>query len=160
VTFLFNQTRQAQQIAQRMAAEEQAKAGGVQMDPMEKSDDPNAMANPQQKVPPPPNPTQQNFQREVKTRIDAAMKGESGFVERLVWFWSNHFCVSADFVTSMVGGYEREVIRPHVLGKFVDMLQAVESHPAMLIYLDNFRSIGPMSVAGLVNKTGLNENLA
>ena len=40
------------------------------------------------------------------------------------------------------------------------MLLAAESHPAMLIYLDNFRSIGPMSVAGLINKTGLNENLA
>ena len=38
---------------------------------------------------------------------------------------------------------EREAIRPHVLGRFGDMLLAVESHPAMLIYLDNARSIGP-----------------
>ena len=88
------------------------------------------------------------------------MNAEIGFVERLVWFWSNHFCVSADVVHNMAGGYEREAIRPHVLGRFGDMLLAAESHPAMLIYLDNFRSIGPMSVAGLLNKTGLNENLA
>jgi uncharacterized protein (DUF1800 family) len=162
--FLFNQTRQAQQIAQRMA-EEQAKAGGVQMNPMEKSDEPN-MVTPQPAVaqqpaaPPPPDPPQQNILREVKARIDAAMAPEIGFVERLVWFWSNHFCVSADVVQNMAPGYEREAIRAHVLGRFGDMLLAAESHPAMLVYLDNFRSIGPMSVAGLVNKIGLNENLA
>jgi uncharacterized protein (DUF1800 family) len=46
-----------------------------------------------------------------------------------------------------------------VLGKFADMVLAAESHPAMLVYLDNFRSVGPMSVAGLLNKIGLNENL-
>jgi uncharacterized protein (DUF1800 family) len=156
--FLFNQTRQAQ-LAQRMA-EEQAKAGGVQMNPMEpKSDEPN-MVTPQPAAAPPPDPPQQNILREVKARIDAAMGAEIGFVERLVWFWSNHFCVSADVVQNMAPGYEREAIRCHVLGRFHDMLLACESHPAMLVYLDNFRSIGPMSVAGLVNKTGLNENLA
>ena len=46
------------------------------------------------------------------------------------------------------GAYEREAIRAHVLGRFGDMLLAVESHPAMLLYLDNARSIGPDSVAG------------
>jgi uncharacterized protein (DUF1800 family) len=105
-------------------------------------------------------PPQQNVNREIKTRIEAAMLPEIGFVERLVWFWSNHFCISADVVNNMSGGYEREAIRAHVLGRFGDMLLAAESHPAMLVYLDNFRSIGPMSVAGLINKTGLNENLA
>jgi uncharacterized protein (DUF1800 family) len=68
--------------------------------------------------------------------------------------------VSRDIVDNMAGGYEREAIRTHVLGRFGSMLQAVESHPAMLVYLDNFRSIGPSSVAGLINRTGLNENLA
>jgi uncharacterized protein (DUF1800 family) len=161
--FLFNQTRQAQRIAQRMAAEEQAKAGGVQMAQMEpNADEPNtvtpepAMAEEAA----PPDAPRQNILREVKARIDAAMNARIGFVERLVWFWSNHFCVSADVVRNMAPGYEREAIRRHVLGKFGDMLLAAESHPAMLVYLDNFRSIGPMSVAGLVNKTGLNENLA
>src|SRR4029079_6635792 len=51
-------------------------------------------------------------------------------------------------------------IRAHALGRFGDMLLAVESHPAMLTYLDNARSIGPDSIAGMRQKRGLNENLA
>src|SRR5260370_42486143 len=58
------------------------------------------------------------------------------------------------------GAYYREAIRQHALGRFADMLMAVESHPAMLIYLDNARSIGPGSIAGMRQKRGLNENLA
>src|SRR5262249_56793846 len=58
------------------------------------------------------------------------------------------------------GAYLREAIRPHVLGRFADLLQAVESHPAMLLYLDNATSMGPMSVSGINNSRGLNENLA
>jgi uncharacterized protein (DUF1800 family) len=157
--FSFAQKRQAQQIASRMT-DEQRLATGVQPNAMEmKTEEPN-MAAPQPGVAPQPDPPAQNVFREVKARIDAAMAAEIGFVERLVWFWSNHFCVSRDIVNNMSGGYEREAIRTHVLGRFGDMLQAVESHPAMLVYLDNFRSIGPSSVAGLINKTGLNENLA
>ncbi len=76
-----------------------------------------------------------------------------------MWFWSNHFCVSLD-TSVMAGGYEREAIRPHVLGRFVDMLLAAESHPAMLIYLNNALSIGPNSVAGINRGKGLNENFA
>src|SRR5262249_21265724 len=87
-------------------------------------------------APPPEPPIQENFFREAKAHYDAAIKAELGFVERLVWFWSNHFCVSAD-ATVMAGAYEREAIRPHVLGKFADLLLAAENHPAMLIYLDN-----------------------
>ena len=60
----------------------------------------------------------------------------------------------------MAGAYEREAIRPHVLGRFADMLLAARGHPAMLVYLDNARSIGPNSVAGIVRNRGLNENLA
>jgi uncharacterized protein (DUF1800 family) len=109
----------------------------------------------------PPLP-QQLYLNEAKARIHAALAARIGFAERLAWFWSNHFCVSADKggVRPICGAYEREAIRPHVLGRFHDMLLAVESHPAMLIYLDNARSIGPNSVAGLRQKRGLNENLA
>jgi uncharacterized protein (DUF1800 family) len=102
----------------------------------------------------------QLVQNEAKVRIEAAVTAKIGFVERLVWFWSNHFCVSTDKSTSMSGAYEREAIRPHVLGRFVDMLTAVESHPAMLYYLDNAESIGPDSVAGINRNRGINENLA
>ena len=101
----------------------------------------------------------QLFRNEARARIDAAIDAEIGFVERLVWFWSNHFCVNAD-TTVMAGGYEREAIRPHVLGRFSDMLLAVEGHPAMLLYLNNAQSIGPNSVAGINRDKGLNENLA
>ena len=99
-------------------------------------------------------------QNEAKVRIQAAVTAKIGFVERLVWFWSNHFCVSTDKSTSMSGAYEREAIRPHVLGRFVDLLTAAESHPAMLYYLDNAASIGPNSVAGINRSRGINENFA
>jgi len=102
---------------------------------------------------------QQIFLQEARTRYHAALSAEIGFVERLVWFWSNHFCVSAAS-TVMAGAYEREAIRTHVLGRFGDMLLAAEGHPAMLLYLDNAQSIGPNSVAGINRVRGLNENLA
>src|SRR5262245_53614804 len=107
---------------------------------------------------PPETPMVENFFREAKAHYDAAVRAEIGFAERLVWFWSNHFCVNADDTTA-AAAYEREAIRPHVLGKFVDLLQAVESHPAMLVYLSNATSMGPNSVSGINRDRGLNENL-
>src|SRR5262249_41545738 len=107
---------------------------------------------------PPPLP-QQIFLQEAGARIDAAVGADIGFVDRLVWFWSNHFCISAGS-TVMAGAYEREAIRPPVLGRFRDMLLAAEGHPGMLIHPDNQPSIGPNSVAGINNTRGLNENLA
>jgi uncharacterized protein (DUF1800 family) len=107
---------------------------------------------------PPPLP-QQIFLAEAKARIAAARDAEIGFAERLVWFWSNHFCISRD-TSPMAGGYEREAIRPHILGPFVDLLLAADSHPAMLLYLNDAQSIGPDSVAGINRGKGLNENFA
>jgi uncharacterized protein (DUF1800 family) len=78
-------------------------------------------------------------------------------------FWSNHFCISAskgEPARIWAGSFEREAIRPYVLGRFADMLRAVEQHPAMLFFLDNQQSIGPDSRAGQNRKRGLNENLA
>lgn len=103
---------------------------------------------------------QQIILGEAKARFDAAASADMGFVERLVWFWSNHFCISGDKDAAMVGAYEREAIRPHVLGRFADLLQAVENHPAMLLYLDNVQSMGADSIAGINRDKGLNENLA
>jgi uncharacterized protein (DUF1800 family) len=110
--------------------------------------------------PQPPQLPQQLIQNEAKVRFDAAIGADIGFAERLVWFWSNHFCVSADKIPSMVGPYEREAIRPHVLGRFADLVQTAESHPAMLFFLDNFQSMGADSIAGINRDKGLNENLA
>jgi uncharacterized protein (DUF1800 family) len=91
------------------------------------------------------------------------------FVERLVAFWSNHLCISTGakiLVVPLAGSYEREAIRPHVLGRFEDMVLASAKHPAMLVYLDNLQSIGPNSPAaraggrGRGAARGLNENYA
>jgi uncharacterized protein (DUF1800 family) len=107
-----------------------------------------------------PDPGRGIYLEEAKVRAEAALDAEIGFTERLVWFWSNHFCISADKIRSMSGAYEREAIRPYVLGRFADMLLAVEGHPAMLFYLDNTISMGANSIAGINRSRGLNENLA
>ena len=90
---------------------------------------------------------QEIFLDEAKARLAAACAADIGFAERLVWFWSNHFCISADKIVEMAGPFEREAIRPHVLGRFADLLLAVESHPGMLFYLDNVQSMGANSTA-------------
>lgn len=99
---------------------------------------------------------------EVSARTRFAATTAQGFRERLVRFWSNHFTVAVNgiLMPSVVGAYEREAIRPHVTGRFVDMLLASATHPAMLFYLDNAYSIGPNSRAGRRSGRGLNENLA
>jgi uncharacterized protein (DUF1800 family) len=107
-----------------------------------------------------PDPGRLIYLEEAKIRTETALAADVGLTERLVWFWSNHFCISADKIQSMSGAYEREAIRPHVLGRFVDMLLAVEGHPAMLFYLDNTISMGANSIAGINRSRGLNENLA
>jgi uncharacterized protein (DUF1800 family) len=101
-------------------------------------------------------------------RLVSALDTDSPFVERLVHFWANHFAVSVDKlpVIGLAGLLEFEAIRPHVLGRFSEMLIAVEQHPAMLVYLDQAQSIGPDSQAGEFiarrggRQRGLNENLA
>ena len=145
-TFAFRQERKAAREARNASANAPKSS---EADPM-----------PQPKMGPPL--PQRVYLDEAEARYRAALASKIGFVERLVWFWSNHFCVSADKgpVRSMCGAFEREAIRPHVLGKFSDMLAAVETHPAMLFFLDNVRSIGPQSIAGVRRGKGLNENLA
>jgi uncharacterized protein (DUF1800 family) len=100
--------------------------------------------------------------REVHALLANALTTEAPFRERLVWFWANHFTVSARGLVpaACAGAYVREAIRPHVTGRFADMLLAVMRHPAMLAYLNNERSAGPGSRAGIAHNIGLNENLA
>lgn len=120
---------------------------------------PNAPKPPQQ----PLNIIQKTYRAEALARLQRAVIADCGFVERLVTFWSNHFCISAnkgELARMWAGSFEREAIRPHVLGRFGDMLKAVEQHPAMLFFLDNQQSLGPDSRAGQNRKRGLNENLA
>jgi uncharacterized protein (DUF1800 family) len=113
--------------------------------------------------PRPPNIVQKTYRAEALARLQRATMADCGIVERLVAFWSNHFCISAgkgQIARMWAGAYEREAIRPHVLGRFTDMVMAVEQHPAMLFFLDNQQSIGPDSRAGQRRNKGLNENLA
>lgn len=111
--------------------------------------------------------------RELVARQGVAVASDAGFRERLVRFWSNHFAISVDkFRASLFAApMEREAIRPHVAGRFADMLLAVERHPGMLVYLDNAQSIGEDSRLAQMSqrrasrnpqarKRGLNENLA
>ena len=106
---------------------------------------------------------------EASARFRESVSTERPFVERLTHFWANHFAVSVDkaMLAGLAGAYEREAIRPYVLGNFTDMLLATERHPAMLLYLDNQMSMGPDSRAAQNlarrnpdRKTGINENLA
>lgn len=103
-----------------------------------------------------------DYIEEAAARTRAAVDSQAPFYERLVHFWSNHFTVSATKRQSLplVAAFERDVIRPHIMGHFGDMLLASTRHPAMLTYLDNARSIGPNSRAGKRGGKGLNENLA
>jgi uncharacterized protein (DUF1800 family) len=80
--------------------------------------------------------------------------------EVLVDFWYNHFNVFLDKGADryLVTAYERDAIRPHVLGKFEDLLRATAQSPAMLFFLDNWESAGPQSPAAQRRHLGLNEN--
>ncbi|NVJ16267.1 DUF1800 domain-containing protein [Myxococcus sp. AM010] len=96
-----------------------------------------------------------------------AVESPNQLEEVLVDFWFNHFNVSADKGATrwMVTAYERDAIRPNVFGNFRELLGATARHPAMLFYLDNWRSVRDGMPARLTrepeaSKPGLNENYA
>lgn len=118
-------------------------------------------------------PLQQAIRRDAIADIGAryrlAATTSAPFVERLVRFWSNHFAISIDKNSArlLAAPMEREAIRPHVTGHFADLLLAVETHPGMLLYLDNAASVGDDSMLArrverrdAQRRLGLNENLA
>lgn len=113
--------------------------------------------------------------QDIALKVNLAVASETPFIERLVHFWANHFSVSVGKIGTQVavGDHEFAAIRPHVLGRFTDMLEAAALHPAMLLYLDQFQSVGPNSPAqqgrgrrggnadaNPLRPRGLNENLA
>ncbi len=107
----------------------------------------------------------ENTAGDILGRVQLAAATEAGFRERWALFWANHFTVSATKIqtATLVGPFENEAIRPHVFGRFADLLVAVETHPAMLLYLDQAQSVGPNSRAAQGPRrrgAGLNENLA
>jgi uncharacterized protein (DUF1800 family) len=104
----------------------------------------------------------QDTGREFLARAQLGATTDAGFAERWALFWANAFTVSATKFQSaiFIGQYEREAIRPNVFGRFEDLAVAAETHPAMLLYLDQVQSVGPNSRAGARRQVGLNENLA
>lgn len=103
--------------------------------------------------------------RDLQRRLARAVDAEAGFGERLVQFWADHFTISP-----MNGGHNPlalafvdEAIRPHVNGRFEDLFFAADTHPMMLLYLNQNASRGPNSVFARRRpgqEVGLNENLA
>lgn len=100
--------------------------------------------------------------RGAQVHFARALDPIQGLRERLVWFWSDHFTTRARSRrdAALPAALIDEAIRPHVAGRFADMLKAVMQHPAMLVYLDQTSSVGPHSQVGQRRDKGLNENLA
>src|ERR1043166_7914290 len=100
--------QRAQKENERLAAQEQ---GPGMTDAARKADAAKA-ADATLAAQGPTDGERKNFLKEVKARLDAAFEADIGFAERLVWFWSNHFCVSADFVYHMAAAHQRRGARP------------------------------------------------
>lgn len=98
----------------------------------------------------------------LRATIARALDSPDGFRERLVAFWADHFTAVARSAQDALLPYAlvEEAIRPNLNKPFAAMLTAAEFHPAMLVYLDQARSVGPGSRGGLAQGAGLNENLA
>lgn len=102
----------------------------------------------------------------ASARILRAVYSERQLQEEMVDFWFNHFNIyfNKGAERYLVTGYEREVIRPHVFGKFYDLLLATAKSPAMLFYLDNAESVAPNALPRFARnaakpvRRGLNEN--
>lgn len=97
-----------------------------------------------------------------RATLTRGVQTRDGFRERLTAFWVNHFALGAKLglMSHLVTPFVEEAIRPHVNGRFADMLKAVTTHPMMVIYLDQGDSVGPQSDYGRRTGKGLNENLA
>src|SRR4030095_1290273 len=140
-------------VARRQAQQAQAKAQDAQAK-VKAADPTKPAASP---TPAPPQLTQAQRQLQVKAqsvpqelmqaKLLRASLSDRQLEEVLVDFWFNHFNVylQKGQVRNFITEYEREAIRPYVLGNFRDMLGATAHSPAMLFYLDNFQSRAPGS---------------
>jgi uncharacterized protein (DUF1800 family) len=114
----------------------------------------------------------ETYLSQVAARYQVATRTNESFRERLVYFWNNHFAVSTDkfIVSTLAGTMENEAIRPNLHRHFFDLLVAADSHPAMILFLDNQLSVGAHSPLALNarsrprfkagRKFDINENLA
>jgi len=99
------------------------------------------------------------LQEAIQARLMQAIESPRQLQEVMVDFWYNHFNVYAQKGLDhlWIGDYEREAIRPYVLGHFRDLLEATAKHPAMLFYLDNWQNVNPNQHK---KSHGINENYA
>ena len=97
------------------------------------------------------NPEQVVVNELTEAKLLRAIDSERQLDEVMTDFWFNHFNVFINKGADryLLTSYERDAIRPHVLGKFEDLLVATAKSPAMLFYLDNWLSVGPESEVGL-----------
>lgn len=103
------------------------------------------------------------LRRDALARVAQAVASENGFFERLASFWTDHFSVNATKTYEMrllAALFEAEAIRPHLAGRFDDLLKTAVLHPAILIYLDQNASVGPQSPAAERTGASLNQSLA
>lgn len=104
------------------------------------------------------------FQDACHARLFKALLSPRQLEEMMVDFWFNHFNVFSgkEIDRVLVGSYENEAIRPHVFGKFLDLLRATAKHPAMLFYLDNWQNKAPQfnKKRPKQPQQGINENYA
>ena len=110
-------------------------------------------------------PQQLVFYDLAEAKLYRAILSNRQLEEELVDFWFNHFNVNFDKGADrfLLPSYERDAIRPHVLGKFRDLLEATATSPAMMFYLDNWQSVAPDRVRrpnARAPRRGLNENYA
>jgi len=100
--------------------------------------------------------------RGLAATLARGIAASTGFRERLTWFWAGHFTVAPRNAAAiaLAPAFVEDAIRPHVSGRFADMLRAAVTHPAMILYLDQARSMGPNSQVAALRGGGLNENLA
>jgi uncharacterized protein (DUF1800 family) len=99
----------------------------------------------------------------MEAKLLRAVYSDRQLAEILDDFWFNHFNIFLNKGADryLITDYERSVIRPNILGKFKDLLEATAKSPAMLFYLDNWQSVGPNAPQPRGNKNqrrGLNEN--
>ena len=97
----------------------------------------------------------------TRAQIARPLGARDGFRERLVRFWTDHFTTRGRFTKDRILPFTmiEDAIRPNVVARFSDLLQAATLHPAMLVYLNQGDSVGPNSVTGKKKRRGLNENL-
>ncbi len=110
-------------------------------------------------------PNQVVYHDLTDAKLMRAVQSTHQVEELLADFWFNHFNVFYDkgINRMLTSSYEREAIRPHVLGNFKDLLLATSQHPSMLFYLDNWTSMSEEAAKrgrGKKKAQGLNENYA